>query len=100
MMPVLVEVFAKWRQKENPFRNLCLDIKPGLKGVQEKKKGVMIMINYHSDSDVFLADRNTDLEAGCALVEPFVPQTWFLSEVENQGQDIRKTARKKAGKEL
>lgn len=30
-------------------------------------------------------------------MESFVPQTWFLSEVE---QDIGKTARKKAGKEL
>lgn len=58
MMPVLMEVFAKWRQKDVPFRNLCLDIKPGNKGVQEKRKGVMITINYHSDNDVFLVDRN------------------------------------------
>lgn len=78
MMPVLVEVFAKWRQKEDPFRNLCLDIKPGLKGVQEKKKGVMIMINYHSDSDVFLVDRNTDLEAGCVLVNICVSDLVFI----------------------
>lgn len=34
------------------------DIKPEDKGVQEKKKVVRIMINYHSDKYLFLVDRN------------------------------------------
>lgn len=35
-----------------------LDIKPENKGVQEQKKGVLIMINYHSDKYIFLAHKN------------------------------------------
>lgn len=99
-MPLLVEVFAKWRQKEDPFRNLYLDIKPENKEVQEKKKGVMIMINYHSDNYVFLVDRNTYFRGRICFNGTVFASDWFSSEVENQGQDIRKIARKKAGKEL
>lgn len=79
---------------------MYLDIQPENEGVQEKKKGVMIMINYHSDNYIFLADKNMYFRHRVCFNGTVCASDLVLSEVENRGQDIRRIARKKAGREL
>lgn len=55
------------------------------------------MINYHSDNYI---DRNMYFRHRVCFNGTFCASDLVLSEVENRGQDIRRIARKKAGREL
>lgn len=54
---VLSEVFSKWRQEEDPLKNLYLDIKPENKRSSGKKGGYCVKEGCYG-SDCLTVDTN------------------------------------------